>query len=292
MQADEAVRAAILSGDLSALQALQAENVRILLDGGDDLNGLMLAASAGHRAILEVLLAAGADPRQTRANSFTALHAAAMEGYADLVELLCRAGADPNAQTSPQKYTPLHSAAFAGHDAVVEVLLAHGASTELTNYRGEKPADTARRNKHASTVALIGAAQARGTEGGDVDDAAGLSPAITAFSWGRIEVAGGRIFKDARLYPGGAEEWDWRKTGTRHDPGIQFADAEDLLRYDPATVILSRGVNLVLKVPEKTIEAIRAEGPEVIVLQSEKAVAEYNRHRASEAVVALIHSTC
>jgi hypothetical protein len=117
------------------------------------------------------------------------------------------------------------------------------------------------------------------------------SPLVTAFFWGHIEAAG-RAFKDARLYPGGAEEWDWRKTGTCHDPGIQFADVEDLLGRRPKTVILSRGMALALQVPQKTIDAIRARVPEVIVLQSQKAVAEYNKRCVRESVVALIHSTC
>jgi hypothetical protein len=117
------------------------------------------------------------------------------------------------------------------------------------------------------------------------------SPEVTEMSWGRI-VAEGRTFKDARLFPGGAEEWDWNRTGTRHRPGIQLADLEDLLVHAPQTVILSRGVDLVLEVPDATVAAIRAAGPEVVVLQSEEAVREYNRRRLDEAVVALIHSTC
>ena len=124
--------------------------------------------------------------------------------------------------------------------------------------------------------------------GGAGDD---RSPLVTAFSWGRIEVSG-RTFKDVRLYPGGAEAWDWGKTGTRHDPGIQLADVEDLLVHRPRTVVLSRGMELALKVPQATIDAIRARGPEVIVLQSEQAVAAYNARCGRETVVALIHSTC
>jgi hypothetical protein len=107
-----------------------------------------------------------------------------------------------------------------------------------------------------------------------------------------IEDASGRVFKDARLYPGGAEDWDWRKTGTRHEPGIQVADIEDLLALRPALVILTRGVNLVLQVPERTLAWVRAAGSDVVALQSEEAVAEYNRRARRERVVALVHSTC
>jgi len=115
---------------------------------------------------------------------------------------------------------------------------------------------------------------------------------ITSFRWGEIVDSSGRIFKDARLFPGGVEEWDWRKTGTRHDPGIQAADFADLVAAKPDLVILSRGVDLVLQVPQATIDFARSYAATVLVLQSEQAVVEYNRRITSERVVALIHSTC
>ena len=115
---------------------------------------------------------------------------------------------------------------------------------------------------------------------------------IASFRWGQIVDSDGRIFKDARLFPGGVEEWDWGKTGTRHDPGIQIADLADLVAAKPDVVILSRGVDLVLQVPQATIDFARSHAATVLVLQSEQAVAEYNRRIANERVVALVHSTC
>ena len=122
---------------------------------------------------------------------------------------------------------------------------------------------------------------------GDLDNLA-----ITTFRWGVIVDATGRTFKDARLSPGSVEEWDWGRTGTRHSPGIQIADLDDLLTSKPDVVILSRGVDLVLQVPQATIDHARAHAKTVLVLQSEEAVAEYNRRIAHERAVALIHSTC
>ena len=115
---------------------------------------------------------------------------------------------------------------------------------------------------------------------------------IASFRWGQIVDSRGHIFKDARLFPGGVEEWDWRKTGTRHSPGVQAADLADLVATKPDLVILSRGVDLVLQVPQATIDFARSHAATVLVLQSEQAVAEYNRRITSERVVALIHSTC
>jgi hypothetical protein len=51
------------------------------------------------------------------------------------------------------------------------------------------------------------------------------------FAWGRLEIAGGKRFKDAKLFPGASREWDWSETGTDHVPGIRPADVEELLQH-------------------------------------------------------------
>jgi hypothetical protein len=40
-------------------------------------------------------------------------------------------------------------------------------------------------------------------------------------------------FKDCKVWPDGAKEWDWDLTGTRHQPGTQPADIEELLEIRP-----------------------------------------------------------
>ena len=118
------------------------------------------------------------------------------------------------------------------------------------------------------------------------------APAITSFAWGRIETSHG-AFKDAKLWPGGAREWDWRETGTRHRPGIQVADAEELLQRGATVVVLTRGVDEVLQVPDATVSALEARGVTVHVAQTERAVALWNELREREpALGGLFHSTC
>lgn len=118
------------------------------------------------------------------------------------------------------------------------------------------------------------------------------SPRITGFSWGRLEIEGGRTFKDAKLYPGGAREWDWRETGTQHQPGIQPADVEELIERGATVVVLSRGVNERLQVCPETVSVLERDGIRVYTLQTERAVERYNELAESERVAALIHSTC
>ena len=47
-------------------------------------------------------------------------------------------------------------------------------------------------------------------------------------------------YKDAKLFPGGSREWNWRETGTEHVPGIQPADVQELLDHGAKVVVLSR----------------------------------------------------
>lgn len=120
------------------------------------------------------------------------------------------------------------------------------------------------------------------------------SPRISHLSWGEVRVEGDeKSFKDAKLYPGGARAWDWNETGTRHEPGIQTADAEELLEHGATVVVLSRGVNERLRVSPETVSALEARGVVVHVLQTEEAVRRYNElAEEEEPVGALIHSTC
>ena len=85
------------------------------------------------------------------------------------------------------------------------------------------------------------------------------SPRITRLSWGRLETESA-VFKDVRLYPGGAEEWDWNETGTSHDPGIQPADVERLLERGSTVVILSRGFHERLGVAPETLRMLEERG--------------------------------
>ncbi len=119
------------------------------------------------------------------------------------------------------------------------------------------------------------------------------SPRITHISWGRIEVDGqSHPFKDAKLFPGGAREWDWNETGTRHVPGIQPADVQELLEHGAQVVILSRGMLKQLHICPETLDMLKREGIEVHVLPTKKSVELYNNLREQKPVGGLFHSTC
>jgi hypothetical protein len=119
------------------------------------------------------------------------------------------------------------------------------------------------------------------------------SPKIIELSWGRLIVEGyPDPFKDVKLFPGGAREWDWTETGTRHVPGIQPADITELIKKGARTVILSTGMQQRVLVNPDTHKWLSDRGIRFTVLPTNEAVEIYNELAVSEAVGALIHSTC
>jgi hypothetical protein len=109
---------------------------------------------------------------------------------------------------------------------------------------------------------------------------------------GRIEVEGGRTFKDAKLWPGGVREWDWNETGARHRPGVQPADVEELLEHGAEVVVLSKGILQALQVCPETLELLQNKGIPAHVLQTEGAVRLYNELAEEQCAAGLFHSTC
>lgn len=123
-------------------------------------------------------------------------------------------------------------------------------------------------------------------------DEGSRSPRISRISWGRLEVEGQGAFKDGKLYPGGAREWDWRETGTRHVPGIQAADLRELLEHGVEVVVLSKGMLERLQVCPETLELLKRKGIPAHVLPTGDAVRLYNELAAEQKVGGLFHSTC
>jgi hypothetical protein len=120
----------------------------------------------------------------------------------------------------------------------------------------------------------------------------GSSPLILHLSWGLLEIEGHGTFRDAKVYPGGAREWDWNETSTSHIPGIQPADVKEFLGMGVTRVFLGTGSWGRLRVSPETIKLIEKEGIKVSVLNTPEAVTFYNEMRDYEPVAGLFHTTC
>jgi hypothetical protein len=108
-----------------------------------------------------------------------------------------------------------------------------------------------------------------------------------------MEVGGLGEAKDFKLWPGGGRPWDWNETGTRHEPGIQPADVEELLEHGSRVVVLSRGQELQLQTSRDTLNVLKAAGIESHVEETRAAVKLYNELAEQGVQVGgLFHSTC
>lgn len=124
-------------------------------------------------------------------------------------------------------------------------------------------------------------------------------PEIIELKWGQIVVAmdnTNKIYKDCRIWNNGSSSWDWSKTGTRHKPGIQFADLADLLCQYPDTeiIIFSSGMDKQLDIHPDTMKLVTEKYPKVTIYRDDTkaAVKLYGELRKKHTIIALLHSTC
>ena len=117
-------------------------------------------------------------------------------------------------------------------------------------------------------------------------------PRIAGISWGRMEVEGLGAGKDFKLYPGGGRAWDWAETGTRHSPGVQQADVEELVARGATAVVLSQGMHQQLQVHPDTSRYLAERSITVHVAETREAVRIYNDLAGGTLVAGLFHSTC
>jgi ankyrin repeat protein len=114
---------------------------------------LLFAAQDGDAQSAKLLIAAGADPKDTAPDGSSALIIAAHAGQAEVGAVLLDAGADPN--DARAGYTALHIAATSGDLALVKALLDHGADPNARQLKGTPTKRMA--NGHALDFKMVGA---------------------------------------------------------------------------------------------------------------------------------------
>ena len=117
-------------GDLEKVKALLKSNPNLAssIDVGSGKTPLHYAARSGHKEVVELLLANGANVNAEDEYGDTALYCAA-NGNKNLVALLLSKGAKVNIKDRAG-FTPLDSAAFGNKD-VAELLIASGAEVNI-----------------------------------------------------------------------------------------------------------------------------------------------------------------
>ncbi len=120
------------------------------------------------------------------------------------------------------------------------------------------------------------------------------SPLIRQYSWGHLLLDDHKdSLKDAKCFPGGACAWDWRETGTRHDPGLQIADVHGLVESGAEHIVVATGFYQRLQVREETVTYLTDQGLGITIAQTDDAVKQYNEIAwQGYAVGGLFHTTC
>jgi ankyrin repeat protein len=129
---DVALLRAAYAGDVASVDRLLSDAGGAGVDEVDDdqRTALYCAARGGSPAVVERLLAAGADPDRANAAGDTPLLWAAQQGDLPTAELLLDHGADVDHATDAG-HTPLLRAVYGGHEDLVARLLAAGADPDV-----------------------------------------------------------------------------------------------------------------------------------------------------------------
>jgi uncharacterized protein len=149
---------AAMSGDTATLRTLIKQGADVNSAQGDGTTALHWAALKGNVELAKLLLYAGANPRSTtRLGAYTPLLMASKNGDAAMIETLLANGADANDKTTTG-VTPLMFAAASGHVDAVKALLDKGAEVNAKEKaRGETALTFAAANGRADVIRLLAA---------------------------------------------------------------------------------------------------------------------------------------
>ncbi|MEU1878461.1 ankyrin repeat domain-containing protein [Streptosporangium sp. NPDC020072] len=171
---------AVARGDVERVERLLRDGLGADPEAAGHSTALYAAAAGGRTAIVEALLAHGADPGRISGGEEEGLPlcAAAALGRVETVEALLRAGADPSAREE-DGWTALLWAASNGREEALTALLDAGADPEEANESGETALTlAARRGALGATRVLL----ERGAEA-DRPDGEGDTPLAIAYDW-------------------------------------------------------------------------------------------------------------
>lgn len=145
----------VARGDADAARAMIAANPELVMARNKmGKTPLHYAVTYGATAMIDLLLASGADINAADNTGLTPLHVAAMLDRTNQAQALIEKGADIEARDSFGD-TPLHTAALFGHPRMVELLAKAGADLAALNNNKLTPLECARQQRKTPAADLI-----------------------------------------------------------------------------------------------------------------------------------------
>ena len=111
---------------------------------------------------------------------------------------------------------------------------------------------------------------------------------IDAYHFGRIVIDGTTYSSDLIIFPDRIEAVWWRREGHV----LHIEDIESIVAAKPDVLIVGTGKYGVMNVPHETRAYLHANGVDVLVEPTDKAVELYNYYACAKKVVAALHLTC
>lgn len=151
------------SGEVAEAKAALADGARInekrrAFSGSGLQTPLMAAVLHGNFAIVDVLLAAGADATLGEKDGFTPLHGAAFQGRARIARALFKHGKAPNEMHKGDGNYPAHRATWgkeSRYTDTLQVFLDNGVDPRLKNRDGKTLLESAMEAGNERTIALL-----------------------------------------------------------------------------------------------------------------------------------------
>ncbi len=148
------IHAAERGREPAIVQELLANGAQVEHRRGGGETALICAGGSGNVSIVEELLNAGAQVNDQDDVGFTALMKASASGHQGVVLLLLSSGADVHRELKNGE-TALELAARGGHDKVVRLLLDSGADFRHQRSTGETALDLAVQGRHVAVVQTL-----------------------------------------------------------------------------------------------------------------------------------------
>ena len=230
LQAQDVPAAAIV-GDADAVRRLLDLGLSVDAVDTQGCTALLRAAGGGHHAVVDLLLARGADPRLAAHSGATPLSAAVSMRHVEIVDRLLAAGADLE-QRLPGELTVLMVACALGLPDLAARLLAAGADVHARDGQGRAPVHCAAMygfgaRDRTRLVALLDTLLLAGAEPDEA--AAGATPLL--------------LLLGARAEPGSAADEDILGAGLEllvdHDARL---DAQDPRGFGPLHLAALHGL--------------------------------------------------